>query len=98
MWLHLPLIESLVSSTSTMFPEVHYATTQIPTYPCGQIGLLQLQKDGDATTPTASPKNPPRVPAKDMQLKYYSTELHTASFTLPQFITSAIQKAKARAS
>lgn len=29
--------------------QVHYATTQIMTYPGGQIGLLQLQKAGDDT-------------------------------------------------
>lgn len=94
MWLHLDLIKSLVSATSLIFPQVHYATTQIPTYPCGQIGLLQLQKTGDDSTPTASPITPARKPEQGMNLRYYTTELHTASFTLPKFVVEAIEASK----
>lgn len=97
MWLHLPLIKSLVTSTSLIFPEVHYATTQIPTYPCGQIGLLQLQKEGDGSIKTSSPLTPARTPDKDMDLKYYSAALHSAAFVLPQFAMNAIQEAREEA-
>jgi len=97
MWLHLDLIKTLVSSTSMIFPEVHYATTQIPTYPAGQIGLLQLQKAGNDEVPTASPITPARKPADDMKLSYYSTELHSAAFVLPKFVADAVKDAKAQA-
>jgi spermidine synthase len=96
MWLHLPLIQKLVAATSLIFPEVEYATTQIPTYPAGQIGLLQLQKAGDATTPTSSPIVPARTPAVGMELSFYTPELHAASFVLPKFAVEAINQAKSQ--
>mmetsp|Transcript_46818 Transcript_46818/g.92137 ORF Transcript_46818/g.92137 Transcript_46818/m.92137 type:complete len:311 (+) Transcript_46818:38-970(+) len=95
MWLHLPLIQDLITSCSTKFAHVEYATTQIPTYPAGQIGLLQCQKQGDSQVPSATPKVAVRQPEATMSLKYYSTELHQASFVLPLFLRDAIEKARA---
>lgn len=95
-WLHLDLIQNLASACSIIFPEVHYATTQIMTYPGGQIGLLQLQKTGDDHVVTKSPVQSVRRPDASMQLSYYSPELHAASFILPAFAQKAFEDAKAR--
>jgi len=46
MWVHLDLIEKLVRESSQIFDFVEYGHTQIPTYPCGQIGLMVCGKIG----------------------------------------------------
>jgi len=43
-WLNLDLIQRLVTANLGTFANVEYATTQIPTYPCGQIGFLLCSK------------------------------------------------------
>lgn len=96
-WLHLDLIKNLVCATSLIFPEVHYASVQIPTYPAGQIGLLQLQKAGDDTIATSSPVTPARKPVDPSLFRFYTPEMHSAAFVLPKFVKEAIDGAKAKA-
>jgi len=91
-WMHLELIQGLFRKTLPIFANVEYASTQIPTYPCGQIGFLMCCRS-DGKTPDQC-RIPVRKPSDDMQLQYYSTELHTASFVLPAFVSRAIAKAK----
>lgn len=105
MWMHLPLIKKLVATTSGIFENVGYMTTQIPTYPCGQIGLLQCSKAQDvgnqvkrrktnaSTVSFSSFKQPARPIPKDFPTKYWTPELHAAAFRLPRFCTEAIQDA-----
>lgn len=88
MWLHLDLIEPLVSAISNFFTTVEYAYTAIPTYPSGQIGFIIAGKN------RGSVKVPVRSPTEDQldTLKYYSSEIHRASFVLPRFAEKAIFK------
>jgi len=92
-WMHLSLIQGLFKKTLPIFAGVEYATTQIPTYPCGQIGFLMCCKTDKKTPDTC--KAPQRKPPSDMQLTYYSPELHSASFVLPAFVTRVIDEARA---
>lgn len=86
MWLHLDLIRPLVDSISSIYTTVEYAYTTIPTYPSGQIGFII------ATKGKASCKKPERKPSDELQenLKYYTSELHEASFVLPAFAKRSI--------
>ena len=86
MWLHIDLIKPLVDSISKTFQSVEYAYTTIPTYPSGQIGFIVATKD------RGSCKKPERTPSDEAQkdLKYYTPELHEASFVLPAFAKRAI--------
>mmetsp|Transcript_38018 Transcript_38018/g.92517 ORF Transcript_38018/g.92517 Transcript_38018/m.92517 type:complete len:310 (+) Transcript_38018:143-1072(+) len=86
MWLHLDLIRPLVDSIQTKFSSVEYAYTTIPTYPSGQIGFIVASKG------RTSCKVPSRKPSEEMQeaLRYYTPELHSASFVLPAFCERAI--------
>ncbi len=86
MWLHLDLIKPLVDSISTKYSSVEYAYTTIPTYPSGQIGFIVASK-GRATC-----KKPERQISDELlaDLKYYTPELHSASFVLPAFAQRAI--------
>jgi len=92
-WMHLELIQSLFRKTRSIFGNVEYATTQVPTYPCGQIGFLMCCKTDGKTSDQC--RVPVRRPPDDMPLHYYSTELHSAAFVLPAFVTRAIAKVKA---
>jgi spermidine synthase len=44
-WLMLDLIKNLLTNGRKIFANAEYATTQVPTYPCGQIGFLLLSKE-----------------------------------------------------
>lgn len=86
MWLHVDLIKPLVKSISTFYTSVGYSSVSIPTYPSGQIGLILATKGrGECSTPA-------RTPTEEMQkaLRYYTPEVHKASFVLPAFAQRAI--------
>jgi len=94
MWMHLDLIEKLVRESSQIFDSVEYGHTQIPTYPCGQIGLMVCGKAGGKSKKlTASPVRKPSAELQD-KLRFYTPELHEASFVMPKFCADRITKAK----
>eukprot|EP01067_Filipodium_phascolosomae_P000620 Filipodium_phascolosomae@DN1474_c0_g1_i1.p1 len=88
MWLHLELLKQMRDNLlAANFKKAQYASISIPTYPCGQIGVL-----------TASKKDvrldvPARTPTSTLQdtLKYYTPAMHSAAFVLPPFVLSAFQ-------
>ena len=43
-WLHIPLIKSVLEFCRKLFPTVSYGYTTIPTYPSGQIGFILCSK------------------------------------------------------
>jgi spermidine synthase len=92
MWLHVDLIKPLVDSISRIYTSVEYAYTTIPTYPSGQIGFIIATKGR-----TEGCKKPVRIPSDNLQnnLRYYTPELHEASFVLPAFAKRAIFGEKA---
>jgi len=92
-WCDLDLIKGLFQKTYSIFSSVEYATTQIPTYTCGQIGFLLCCKTDSKTPDTC--KKPIRKVPRDMELKYYHEGLHEASFALPLFVIRAIEEALA---
>jgi len=85
LWLHLDLISSVIERTKTIMPVVKYAYTTIPTYPSGQIGFIIAANNTDYALNTPKQKAP-----VDMELKYYSSELHPCAFVLPAFAQKAI--------
>lgn len=40
LWLHLPLITTVLKACAEVFASVDYAFTTVPTYPSGQIGFI----------------------------------------------------------
>jgi len=86
MWLHVDLIRPLVQSISGIYTDVGYAYTTIPTYPSGQIGFIIATKGRGACSA------PSRKPTEEVQreLRYYTPEIHEASFVLPAFAKRAI--------
>jgi len=92
-WLNLDLIQRLVRENLNTFDNVEYATTQIPTYPCGQIGFLLCSKAEDNKENTSC-KNPCREPDAelDKKLRYYTPEVHRSAFVLPKFVQEALKE------
>ena len=79
-WLHLDLIQEVISKVRAIFPSVNYAYTTIPTYPSGQIGFII------ATVDTSIDVTSPSRPTSSLSsLQYYSDKIHRASFVLPAF-------------
>ena len=63
------------------FGFVAYAGFAVPTYPTGMIGACVASDGRDVTTPDR-----PVSPELAATLRYYSGEVHAASFTLPAFV------------
>ncbi|KAJ3070024.1 hypothetical protein HDU98_006931 [Podochytrium sp. JEL0797] len=79
-WLHLPLVKQVLDSCKQMFASVSYAWASVPTYPCGNMGfILCSNADRDFSKPLRKFK------AADELTRYYSAEVHSASFVLPVF-------------
>ena len=85
-WLHLDLVKPLVDNIKKFYTDVGYAYTTIPTYPSGQIGfIIATKRRGKCDVPLRKPRDEVQA-----TLKYYSPEIHSASFILPQFAKRAI--------
>jgi spermidine synthase len=86
MWLHLDLIKPLMDSVSKIYSSVEYSYATVPSYPSGQLGFILATKGGKTC------KVPVRKPdeAVQKQLRYYTPEIHQASFVLPAFCHRAI--------
>ena len=105
-WINLPLIQQLVSDALAIYANAEYATTQIPTYPAGQIGFLLCSKEKEATGrrgSRGSAKPSCATPARKIakgdadKFRFYSSALHSAAFVLPAFVTRAVEEAKMQA-
>ncbi|PBP16667.1 spermidine synthase [Diplocarpon rosae] len=88
-WLHLPMITKLKKDCKEVFPNVEYAYTTIPTYPSGQIGFMVCCKDAerDLKTPVRSWS----AEEEEKLCRYYSADIHKASFVLPNFARIALR-------
>lgn len=86
-WLHLPLIAEVLESTRSLFPNVDYAFTSIPSYPSGTIGFVIASLDAQRDL---------RKPVRELQnTRYWSPAIHNAAFQMPEFARRAIQPSSA---
>lgn len=85
-WVHLLFIKELRKITSGLFPVADYAFTTIPTYPSGQIGFVLCSKEAGRDL---------RTPLRNVEgTRYWSKEVHKASFTLPEFARAYLEEGK----
>ena len=84
MWLHLDLIKEMQTFCRELYPVVDYAYCTIPTYPSGQIGftLCSLNPETNFKEPVLKLSEKQE---QQMGLRYYNSDIHRASFVLPQF-------------
>jgi hypothetical protein len=72
---------------SEIFDHVDYATTNVPSYPCGQIGFVVARKKGnDPKVKIKGCDVPVRTPSFQKDLKWYNPQMHRRAFVLPQFM------------
>lgn len=91
-FLHLDLIKELLSFCKNLFPNVSYFNTLVPTYPSGCIGFV-LCSNNDANDLSKVSKNMIEDYEKiKNHFKYYTKEVHSASFVLPKFVSEAISQ------
>lgn len=87
-WLKLDALRKLQKTCKMVFPVARYSSTCVPTYTSGQLGLMICGKDTDIDVCT------PRRLWKDASgdtNKYYTEEIHVASFVLPTFARKYIE-------
>ena len=89
-WIHLDLISDIHACCMDIFDSAEYATTMVPTYPCGQIGFLLAQRRSSRQEVTCS--RPVRQPPFVRNLKWYSPQIHQASFVLPPFVKRRLHR------
>ncbi|GAA5974029.1 hypothetical protein JCM11641_008222 [Rhodosporidiobolus odoratus] len=83
-WLHLPLINDLMSMSRGLFAKAEFGWTSIPTYPSGTIGFVVATKDGSRDL---------RTPLRDLKnCRYWSPAVHRQAFTLPAFAQAVVDK------
>ncbi|SMN20682.1 similar to Saccharomyces cerevisiae YLR146C SPE4 Spermine synthase, required for the biosynthesis of spermine and also involved in biosynthesis of pantothenic acid [Maudiozyma saulgeensis] len=81
-WLNINYLQNLLKAAKSVFPNTKYCYTMVPTYTSGQLGLMVCSPDE-----TLELTSPVRVPSDTEQenLKYYNSEIHKASFILPNW-------------
>ena len=80
-WLLPEVVKQLQRAARDVFRFVGYSGFQVPTYPTGMIGACVGSDARDVTTPSREVE-----PELAAQLRYYTGELHRASFAQPAFL------------
>lgn len=91
-WIHSELIASMIKDHGKPFLSAEYCSIQVPTYPSGQIGAFLARKaDAEARPPLeVSCRKPLRPVGSELDLRYYSEEMHSAAFVLPAFVKKVL--------
>jgi len=93
---NVDFIAELVRNSKQVFKNgvVGYCSMYVPMYPYGQIGCLlnrkyckTMQQNGTMDVTKINRKIPEEI---EKTFKYYSKEIHSASFVLPKFIQSKL--------
>lgn len=85
LYFHQEVIKGVASFARKIYPKVGYYFTLVPTYPSGIIGFFLCSRKYDPLTDVNEER------AKALRgLKYYTTAIHRASFTLPRFGESLV--------
>ena len=80
------VVRQLNVAAKRNFGYVAYAGFAVPTYPTGMIGACVASDGRDVTTPDR-----PVPPELVKLLRYYSSEVHAAAFTLPGFVKDLLR-------
>lgn len=98
-FLHLDLIRKVMGDAQELYPVVDYAYSTVPTYPDGQIGYILAHKAAVAGAKVEKTylRNAKRPVPEEMKakLRWYSEEVHAASFVLPAFAQKKLGEIRA---
>ncbi|CAE7918105.1 Srm, partial [Symbiodinium sp. KB8] len=96
-WLHLKLIDEVLSNAQTLFPTVDYAYTTIPTYPSGQIGYILCSRRAGGKERECLASIACLLPLPGVKLLLRPPQIHKAAFVLPEFTQRALDHVRPRA-
>jgi spermidine synthase len=85
-FLHPHVIRGVYSFANNLFPKLGYYNTLVPTYPSGIIGFYFCSRVHD---PTGNIDEKRAAALED--LRYYTTDVHRAAFTMPLFAKDFFQ-------
>ncbi|KAE9548407.1 hypothetical protein FO519_008388 [Halicephalobus sp. NKZ332] len=90
-WIDMPLVKRVFGFCDEIFSgQVRFSTESTPTYISGITGYIIASKGKrDVTIPTRTLTD---EQVKTMNLKFYNSEIHKASFVLPTFVKQALEK------
>eukprot|EP01024_Parvocaulis_polyphysoides_P041951 TRINITY_DN3846_c0_g1_i1.p1 TRINITY_DN3846_c0_g1~~TRINITY_DN3846_c0_g1_i1.p1 ORF type:complete len:198 (+),score=21.92 TRINITY_DN3846_c0_g1_i1:66-596(+) len=96
-WYHMDTIKEVASMCNEVFQggSVSYAYCTIPSYPSGQIGFMICSKacEEGQLDPSVPKREAPLQQTNDYPpIRYYSKEIHSASFVLPKFVLDQLEK------
>jgi len=89
MFLHSKLIRGLLEFCNVLYAKSDYATSYVPSYPCGQIGYVLASKSQETDF-----RNPITVFTEEekekMKLRYYDEDIHRTAFVLPREVKKSL--------
>jgi len=88
-FMHKDCVKNLVRITRELFDIHAYSTILVPTYPGGNIGICL----GSLGPELVRPARPVSQEIQD-QLKYYTPQVHGASFVLPRFAQKLMEESR----
>ncbi|KAH8308628.1 hypothetical protein KR044_009062 [Drosophila immigrans] len=84
-WLDFDYVKKTMEGCKLHFAKVAYAVTSVPSYPCGHIGFIIGSLD--AKRCLSDPvKKFDTTEIDSLNLKYYTSQIHSAAFTLPRWV------------
>ncbi|KAH8385043.1 hypothetical protein KR093_006186 [Drosophila rubida] len=84
-WLDCDYVKKTMNGCGLHFPKVAYAVTSVPSYPCGHIGFIIGSLDANKCLQDPVKKFDPRE-IDLLNLKYYTSQIHSAAFSLPRWV------------
>ncbi|KAJ1528686.1 hypothetical protein ONE63_007079 [Megalurothrips usitatus] len=83
-WANAEHVAQTLAHCKATFPSAAYAFATVPTYPTGQIGFVlgSMNEENNFKDPVRSFSE---AELESMQLRYYTSDIHRAAFTLPRF-------------
>lgn len=88
-FMHEDQVRDLTEITKELFTVQAYSTILVPTYPGGNIGICMGSLGPELRTPARPIPEP-----LQQQLKYYTPQIHKASFVLPRFAQQMMDSVK----
>jgi spermidine synthase len=82
-WINLDLISDVVACCRDIFDHVEYASTLVPSFPCGQTGFVLARKGKSYSCQRPERLESPKFYAP---LRWYNPRVHQAAFVLPEFV------------
>lgn len=86
-WIEIEKVAKKIREIKQNFGNVQCATANIPSYPTGKAGFFLASVN--PKTEMRSTNN--EINPEDLNLKYYTREIHRASFALPYFMKKSLK-------